>query len=62
LCERDTNTDEIRITETTSRSLRAELEAHVEQRIRVENGDDVGGDENVDQEIERRLSALGYKE
>ncbi|WP_226042355.1 sulfatase [Natrinema sp. DC36] len=61
-CEWDTNTDEIRFTETTTQSLRAELEAHVEQRLRVENGNGSGTDGEVDEEIERRLSALGYKE
>ncbi|AFO59067.1 sulfatase [Natrinema sp. J7-2] len=61
-CERDTNTDEIRFTETTTRSLQAELEAHVEQRLRVENGDESRTKGEVDEEIERRLSALGYKE
>ena len=61
-CERDSNTDEIRVIETTTHSLRAELEAHVEQRVRIENGDGSAAESDVNEEIERRLSALGYKD
>jgi arylsulfatase len=60
-CERDMNTGEIRVTETTARSLRTELEAHVKQRVRVENGDESVGDNEIDEEINARLEALGYK-
>jgi arylsulfatase len=61
-CERDRESSDLVFGDDSDRSLRSELEAHIEQRVRVENGDDVGDDENVDEEIERRLSALGYKE
>ena len=61
-CERDTDTGRIEFTEVPDRGLRAELEAHVEERVRVENGGEVESDDDVDEEIERRLSALGYKE
>ena len=61
-CERDRDSDAIEFNENSGRSLCSELETHVEQRVRVENGDDLGEDEDVDEEIERRLSALGYKE
>ncbi|MFC6861882.1 sulfatase [Halomicroarcula sp. GCM10025817] len=61
-CERDRDSGTIEFEECSDRSLRSELKAHVEQRVRVEHGDDVGEDENVGEEIERRLSALGYKE
>jgi arylsulfatase len=61
-CERDRESGEIAFGDDSDRSLRSELEAHIEQRVRVENGDEVGKDEDVDEEIERRLSALGYRE
>jgi len=61
-CERDRESSEIVFGEYSDRSLRSELKSHTEQRIRVENGHDVSEDEDVDEEIERRLSALGYKE
>jgi len=61
-CERDTDTGRIEFTEVPDRGLRAELEAHVEERVRVENGGEVESDDDVDEEIDRRLSALGYKE
>ena len=67
-CERDTETGEIEFTEVTDESLRSALEAHVEERVRVESGEteagkgDAEGDGEVDEEIERRLEALGYTE
>ncbi|MFU1781517.1 sulfatase [Haloarcula japonica] len=61
-CERDTGTGDVRFTEETSRSLRSELEAHIEQRVRFEDGNKSETVDEVDEEIERRLSALGYKE
>ncbi len=59
--ERDTESGAIAFGDVTDRALRSELEAHIEQRVRVENGDEAAEDE-VDEEIERRLSALGYTE
>ncbi|MCU4743579.1 sulfatase [Natronoglomus mannanivorans] len=61
-CERDQKTEALEFSDCTSRSLRNELEAHVEERLRRENGADPSDDGEVDEEIERRLSALGYKE
>jgi arylsulfatase len=61
-CERDRETDSIRFDDCDGRTLRSELEAHVDDRIRREHGDDASASEAVDEEIERRLSALGYKE
>lgn len=65
-CERDTETGAVEFIDVTDRELRSELEAHVEERVAVENGEaDVAGDEDedkVDEEIEQRLEALGYKE
>ena len=61
-CERDRDSGTIEFTESSDRSLHSELEAYVEQRVRVENGDEISEDEDVDEEIEQRLSALGYKE
>jgi arylsulfatase len=66
--ERDTEAEAIEITDSTDTALHPELEAHIEGRVRVENGggaersDEEGGDGEVDEEIERRLSALGYTE
>ncbi|QZP38250.1 sulfatase [Halobaculum magnesiiphilum] len=59
--ERDLDSGAIEFGDMTDRSLRSELEAHVEQRVRVENGDGAA-EEEVDEEIERRLNALGYTE
>jgi len=65
-CERDTDTGVIEFTEVTDEVLRFALETHVDARVRVENGEaehgESGGDEEVDEEIERRLEALGYTE
>ena len=61
-CERDIESGSIEFVEASDRSLRAELEAHVEERVRVENGESDVGDGEVDEEIKRRLSALGYTE
>jgi arylsulfatase len=65
-CERDTETGEVEVTEVTDRKLWSELQDHVDERVAVENGEvDAAGDEDedmVDEEIEQRLEALGYKE
>ncbi|WP_226010811.1 sulfatase [Halomicrobium salinisoli] len=61
-CERNVETDGLEFTECTDRALRSKLEDHVEERIRREAGETEGESEDVDDEIERRLSALGYKE
>jgi arylsulfatase len=68
--ERDTETGAIEHTASTDPSLRSVLETHVEERVRVENGgpsadnseagEDADGDD-VGEEIEQRLDALGYK-
>ncbi|EMA30477.1 sulfatase [Haloarcula japonica] len=60
-CERDRETGAIEFGECTDSSLSGELEEHVNGRVRVENGESVGIDDEVDEEIERRLDALGYK-
>ena len=59
-CERNLKEEAIEFGECTDSSLREELEAHVDKRIRVENGETVRNEGEVDEEIERRLSALGY--
>lgn len=61
-CERDRESGTVETTESTGREIRGELEAHVEERVAVENGETVANDEDVDEEIEGRLQALGYKE
>ncbi|GAA0728042.1 arylsulfatase [Halorubrum trapanicum] len=60
-CERDRESGTIEFGECAGSALREELEAHVDERVRVENGESVGDEEEVDEEIERRLDALGYK-
>lgn len=60
-CERDRESGTIEFAECAGSALREELEAHVDERVRVENGESVEDDEEVDEEIERRLDALGYK-
>ncbi|WP_191906135.1 MULTISPECIES: sulfatase [unclassified Haloarcula] len=61
-CERDRETGSIEFEEWSDRSLRDELEEHVNDRVRKESGDESTDEDEVDEEIERRLSALGYKE
>ncbi|WP_423998589.1 sulfatase [Haloarcula salina] len=61
-CERDQNTGSITYGECSDRSLREELEAHVNERVRIGSDGDSATEDEVDEEIERRLSALGYKE
>ncbi|MFD1633370.1 sulfatase [Haloplanus ruber] len=63
-CERDRETETVEFGECSGRELREELDAHVEARVREggETNDAAGEDDAVDEEIERRLSALGYKE
>jgi len=68
-CERDTEHGTVEFTEWSgNQGLRNELEVHVEERTAVENGDtivDSNGitdESEVNEDIERRLEALGYKE
>ncbi|MEZ3163841.1 sulfatase [Halorubrum miltondacostae] len=61
-CERDRESGAIEFGECAGSGLRAALEAHVDERVRVENGESVEDDAEVDEEIERRLDALGYKQ
>jgi arylsulfatase len=60
-CERDYEDDAVIFTECSDRSLREVLEGHVDGRVRVESGDVEAGAGEVDEEIERRLTELGYK-
>ena len=60
-CERDRESGTIEFGECADPSVHAELEAHVNERVRVETGESVNGGEGVDEEIDRRLHALGYK-
>lgn len=61
-CVRDSETGKLRFTKMTNKELQADLKEHVEQRIKDENQNCGGADEEVNKEIEQRLSALGYKE
>ncbi|MFC7202654.1 sulfatase [Haloferax namakaokahaiae] len=60
-CERDIETGDIEFTESKGLSLQSELREHICARVAIENGESAGDDEEVDEEIERRLEALGYK-
>ena len=60
-CERDRESGTVEFGECAGSALREELEDHVDERVRVENGESVEDDGDVDEEIERRLDALGYK-
>lgn len=60
-CERDRESGTIEFGECTDPALRAELEAHINAPTNLENGESIGDDGTVDEEIERRLDALGYK-
>lgn len=62
LCEHNRNTDEIQFSNVSERALRQELESHVENRKEVTTSEQEARSDNVDEEIERRLNALGYKE
>ncbi|QCJ45968.1 sulfatase [Haloprofundus sp. MHR1] len=61
-CERDQETESIQFDSCTDRSHQSELEAHVKERIKRENGECTSDSEEVNDEVERRLDALGYKE
>ncbi|NGM71406.1 sulfatase [Natronolimnobius sp. AArcel1] len=61
-CDRDRETGALEFADCSSRSLRGELEAHVDGRVRRENGEEAVDAGEVDEEIDRRLEALGYKE
>ncbi len=60
-CEQDTQAESFKFTDCIERSLRDQLEQFVRQR-----GSDIEkngkSEDDVDSEVERRLSALGYKE
>lgn len=63
-CERDNQTGRSEFTEVGDSDLRSRITTHIEERVAIENGtaemtDD--GDQ-MDEEIEQRLQALGYKE
>lgn len=60
-CEHDRETESVSFGECASRTLRNQLEEHIEERVRVETDGVNSEDDDVDDEIERRLSALGYK-
>lgn len=64
-CEYDSRTGDVEYTRCTDDGLLDELRAHVDDRLQHEDDDaegTSGEDDAVDDEIERRLSALGYRE
>jgi len=58
--EFDTDRESVTITESASEDLREALREHIESRSGVVAS--ASGEDEVDEEIERRLSALGYTE
>jgi len=61
-CEWDREADTVESGECAGQGLREELRGHVEARMGVETDEVTDDEEDVDEEIERRLSALGYKD
>ncbi|WP_048067104.1 sulfatase [Haloquadratum walsbyi] len=60
-CERDRELGRIKFGEYTDFTLCEEVESHINERIRIDNGEPVNNKGEVNEEIERRLDALGYK-
>jgi arylsulfatase len=63
-CKRDADTGVTEFTEVTSPDLRSKLQSHINKRTSIENGDTavMDGEDDVNEAIEDRLEALGYKE
>lgn len=61
LCERDMTDDSLMFDDCTV-DMREDLKSHIQERIRVEQGHEPSTKEEVEDEIEQRLSALGYRE
>jgi len=63
-CECGREADGIEFEECSEQALRKALTNHIEERIHTEGGTTKIGDgkEDVNEEIDRRLNALGYKE
>ncbi|NLV03626.1 sulfatase [Haloferax volcanii] len=62
LGERDRKSDTISVSDCTDHGLRESLSEFISDRIRIENDEVESEADEVDEEIERRLSALGYKD
>lgn len=60
-CERDIDTESVQFDSCTNQSLRDELATHVEERTVREHGETASDSDDIDEEIEHRLDALGYK-
>jgi len=60
-CERDSESGSIEFTDCQSRSLREELREHVTQRRSKQTRESTADSEVQNEEIDRRLDALGYK-
>ncbi len=60
-CDYDLTRGEIEFNNCSKSELRRELKKHVEQRTSEEAGGIVGEGDGVDDEIERRLTELGYR-
>jgi arylsulfatase len=60
-CERERESGSIEFGKCSNRSLRESLEDHVNERVQMESDGDAANEDEVDEEIERRLEALGYK-
>jgi arylsulfatase len=60
-CERNQDLGTIEFGKCTDVTLREELETHINERVRIDNGESVDDEREVNEEIKRRLDALGYK-
>ncbi|WP_318568848.1 sulfatase [Salinigranum marinum] len=61
-CERNQKNGSLDVRDASHQSLRSDLEEHIDQRVSTANDNDDEITTNVDEDIERRLQALGYKE
>nr|WP_261372694.1 sulfatase-like hydrolase/transferase [Haloferax volcanii] len=61
-CEQDTESGGIHFENNPDEALRSELESYVLKRSNIDLQNEVADSDGVDEEIERRLSALGYKD
>ena len=60
--EWDENSQTVSVKSCTDDNLSDSLQNYVKERFKRIDTSDEDGEETVDEEIERRLSALGYKE
>jgi len=59
-CERNLETESIQFDSCTDRSHQSELKTHVKERVEREHGGFTPDSKKINDEVERRLNALGY--